>query len=216
MVLLFWLWITAYAVLLGAEINAEAEQQTARDTTKGRGNHSANETPSKPTPCRRRGDRRPKSRTTAEEERNEQLVWRTGGNTGTGGRLPADASLGDLVEEHAGRSQPAGPNEIELAQTEITEKLKHAGAGVGAFGGVGVLALYGVAVLIAAAVLGLAMGAACWARCVDRRRPSAGLSQVSWRWSARSSSIKAAPPVPERAVASVKTDVAEIKESIKQ
>ena len=28
-VLLMWLWITSYAVLLGAEINSEAEQQTA-------------------------------------------------------------------------------------------------------------------------------------------------------------------------------------------
>jgi membrane protein len=35
-ILLFWLWLTAYAILLGAEINAEAEQQTIRDTTKGR------------------------------------------------------------------------------------------------------------------------------------------------------------------------------------
>lgn len=34
-VLLLWLWISAYAVLLGAEINAEAEQQTVKDTTKG-------------------------------------------------------------------------------------------------------------------------------------------------------------------------------------
>lgn len=34
-VLLFWLWITSYAILLGAEINAESEQQTAADTTKG-------------------------------------------------------------------------------------------------------------------------------------------------------------------------------------
>ena len=34
-VTLLWLWITAYAILLGAEINAEAEQQTANDTTKG-------------------------------------------------------------------------------------------------------------------------------------------------------------------------------------
>jgi membrane protein len=34
-ILMLWLWLTAYAVLLGAEINAEAEQQTARDTTKG-------------------------------------------------------------------------------------------------------------------------------------------------------------------------------------
>ncbi|PVG80700.1 YihY/virulence factor BrkB family protein [Nocardioides gansuensis] len=34
-VLLLWLWITNFIVLLGAEINAEAEQQTARDTTIG-------------------------------------------------------------------------------------------------------------------------------------------------------------------------------------
>ncbi|WBQ08293.1 YihY/virulence factor BrkB family protein [Kribbella sp. CA-293567] len=34
-ILMLWLWLTAYAVLLGAEINAEAEQQTAKDTTKG-------------------------------------------------------------------------------------------------------------------------------------------------------------------------------------
>jgi membrane protein len=34
-VLLLWLWITNYLVLLGAEMNAEAQQQTGRDTTKG-------------------------------------------------------------------------------------------------------------------------------------------------------------------------------------
>ena len=34
-VLLLWLWITSYAVLLGAEINAESEEQTARDSTTG-------------------------------------------------------------------------------------------------------------------------------------------------------------------------------------
>ena len=34
-VMLMWLWITAYAILLGAEINAESEQQTVQDTTRG-------------------------------------------------------------------------------------------------------------------------------------------------------------------------------------
>ena len=34
-VLLLWLWLTMYAILLGAEINAESEQQTIADTTKG-------------------------------------------------------------------------------------------------------------------------------------------------------------------------------------
>jgi membrane protein len=34
-VLLLWLYLTSYIVLLGAEINAEAERQTRRDTTRG-------------------------------------------------------------------------------------------------------------------------------------------------------------------------------------
>ena len=34
-VMLTWLYLSAYAVLLGAEINAEAERQTRRDTTEG-------------------------------------------------------------------------------------------------------------------------------------------------------------------------------------
>jgi membrane protein len=34
-ILLFWLYLSAYVVLLGAEINAEAEHQTRKDTTRG-------------------------------------------------------------------------------------------------------------------------------------------------------------------------------------
>jgi membrane protein len=33
---MLWLYITCYLVLLGAEINSEAEHQTAHDTTEGR------------------------------------------------------------------------------------------------------------------------------------------------------------------------------------
>ena len=33
--LMFWFWVSAYVVLLGAELNAEMELQTARDTTTG-------------------------------------------------------------------------------------------------------------------------------------------------------------------------------------
>jgi len=33
--MMLWLWLTSYAILLGAEINAESEEQTAKDTTRG-------------------------------------------------------------------------------------------------------------------------------------------------------------------------------------
>jgi membrane protein len=35
-VLLMWLYLSAFVVLLGAQLNAEVEHQTARDTTTGR------------------------------------------------------------------------------------------------------------------------------------------------------------------------------------
>jgi membrane protein len=34
-VLMMWFWLTAYSILLGAELNAEMEHQTKRDTTRG-------------------------------------------------------------------------------------------------------------------------------------------------------------------------------------
>jgi membrane protein len=34
-ILLLWLWLTSLIILIGAEINSETEQQTAKDTTKG-------------------------------------------------------------------------------------------------------------------------------------------------------------------------------------
>lgn len=36
LVLLTWMWLSAFVVLFGAEINSEAERQTRRDATSGR------------------------------------------------------------------------------------------------------------------------------------------------------------------------------------
>ena len=35
-ILLTWMWLSAFIILLGAEVNAEMEHQTLRDSTKGR------------------------------------------------------------------------------------------------------------------------------------------------------------------------------------
>jgi membrane protein len=44
-VLLIWLWLSFYAVLLGAEVNAEVEKQTVRDTTVGEPTRGASAAP---------------------------------------------------------------------------------------------------------------------------------------------------------------------------
>ena len=66
-VLMLWLYLTCYLVLLGAEINAEAEHQTAQDTTEGepepmgtRGAEMADTLPESPEP--QKGDSDPTRR----------------------------------------------------------------------------------------------------------------------------------------------------------
>jgi membrane protein len=64
-ILMFWLFISAFVVLVGAELNTEMELQTVKDTTKGpsepmgeRGGHAADHVAEAPTSLRRREARR--------------------------------------------------------------------------------------------------------------------------------------------------------------
>jgi hypothetical protein len=55
---MMWFWVSAYAVLLGAELNAELELQTSEDTTTGPPNRLVSEGPLLPIMCRRINCRR--------------------------------------------------------------------------------------------------------------------------------------------------------------
>lgn len=73
------------------------------------------------------------------------------------GRTPeADKPLGELVQDLSRQTSTLIRQEMRLAQAELTEKGRHAGKGAGMFGGAGLVALYGVGALVAAAILGLA------------------------------------------------------------
>jgi hypothetical protein len=137
------------------------------------------------------------------------------GSAAAGSPTPADASLGDLIKAMSADLSRLVRDEIQLAQTEISAKVKQAGVGVGAFGGAGVLALYGIAALIAAAVLGLAVVLPPWLAALIVGIVVLAVAGVVALVGKRKVS-EAAPVVPERTVASVKEDVAEIKESIQR
>lgn len=128
---------------------------------------------------------------------------------------PADASVGELIKAMSADLSRLVRNEIQLAQTELSAKMKQAGLGVGAFGGAGVLALYGLAVLIAAAILGLALVLPPWLAALIVGVVILAIAGVAALVGKRKIS-EAGPAVPERTVASVKEDVAEIKESIQR
>ena len=104
-------------------------------------------------------------------------------------------------------------NEVQLAQNEVEAKVKTAGVGVGAFGGAGVLALYGLGVLITAAILGLSLVLPAWLAALIVGVVLLAIAGIAALIGKRKVD-EARPLVPERTVASVKEDVAEIKESV--
>src|SRR2546423_14165300 len=68
----------------------------------------------------------------------------------------SDRSTGDLVKLAAEQVSRLVRDELRLAQTELAQKGKRLGVGLGLFGGAGPLAFYGLRVLPGAALLGLA------------------------------------------------------------
>src|SRR6185503_15798483 len=81
--------------------------------------------------------------------------------TGTETSKP-DPTLGALVNELTARVPALSRSELRLAQAEMAEKGKRAGLGIGMFSVAGLLAFFGLGVLIATAVLALALVIDAW------------------------------------------------------
>ncbi len=97
-------------------------------------------------------------------------------------------------------------DELRLAQVEVTGKAKKAGLGAGMFGAAGLLALYGVGALIATAILALALAIDAWLAALIVGvvlLAAAGVAALLGKKRVQ----EAAPPVPSRAVDSVKRDI---------
>jgi len=122
-----------------------------------------------------------------------------------------DEPIGDLVKRLSEQTSQLVRDEIRLAQLELQEKGKRAGMGAGMFGGAGVVALYGVGVLIAAAVLGLATALEPWIAALIVAVvlfAVAGILALTGKKQVE----QATPPKPEEAIDSVQRDVEEVKE----
>jgi uncharacterized membrane protein YqjE len=122
-----------------------------------------------------------------------------------------DASTADLVRQTAEQISRLVRDELALARAEMTEKGKKAGVGAGLLGGGGLVALYGVAALLTAVVLGLAEAMPPWLAAlivaVVLFAVAGGLAIYG-----RKRVQQAGPPLPEQTVRSVKADIDEVKE----
>src|SRR5919197_3866592 len=105
--------------------------------------------------------------------------------------------------------------ELELAKVELTAKGKQAGIGAGMFGGAGLLALYGLGALTAAAILALATAMAGWLAAIIVAAVWFAIAGVL-ALVGKGHTQRAVPPVPEQTVETVKEDVRFTKQHVQE
>ena len=129
------------------------------------------------------------------------------------GRTAAERSTGELVKLVAEQVSTLVRDELKLAQLEVVGKAKKAGSGAGMMGGGGLIALYGVACLIACAILAIAHAVPAWLAALIVGAALLLLAAIVAAVGRRHMK-RATPPVPREAVESIKTDVDAVKESV--
>ncbi|MCK5757213.1 MAG: phage holin family protein, partial [Mycobacterium sp.] len=78
----------------------------------------------------------------------------------------SEPSVGQLVSQLSEQTSRLVRDEMRLAQKELQQSVKHAGIGAGMIGAAGLLAVLGLATLIAGAVAALALVLPVWASAV--------------------------------------------------
>jgi uncharacterized membrane protein YqjE len=131
--------------------------------------------------------------------------------TDVAGRATQERSTGELVKQVAEQVSVLVRDELKLAQLEMTSKAKQAGKGTGMMGGGGLIALYGVACLIACAIIAISHTLQAWLAALIVGAALLAVAAVIAA-AGRRHMRKATPPMPTEAVESVKTDVEEIRE----
>jgi MFS family permease len=117
-----------------------------------------------------------------------------------------DRSLADLARQLSNQTTELVRHEVELAKAELRVKGKRAGVGAGMFGGAGALGLYALGALTAAIIAGIAEALPVWASALIVAAlygAVAGILALRGKKKVQ----QATPPLPERAVQSVKEDV---------
>ena len=121
----------------------------------------------------------------------------------------SEPSVGQLVSQLSEQTSRLVRDEMRLAQKELQQSVKHAGIGAGMIGAAGLLAVLGLATLIAGAVAALALVLPVWASAVIVAAVlfvAAGIAAAVNRKQAQH-----VPPPTNEALDSVKMDIDEIK-----
>jgi uncharacterized membrane protein YqjE len=122
-----------------------------------------------------------------------------------------DASTGELVKQLSEQVSQLVRDELKMARLELTRKGRFAGLGAGLFGVSGLVALYAIACLLAAAIIAIAGEIRPWLAALIIGLALLAVSGVA-ALMGRSRMRRATPPMPEQAVEGTKADVEEVRE----
>jgi hypothetical protein len=126
-----------------------------------------------------------------------------------------EGSISELMRRLTEQSAQLAQKEIELAKAEMAVKGKRLGIGAGAFSAAGLIALFALGAVTAAAILGLATSLEDWLAALI----VAGVYLLvagALALLGRSRVQAAAPPVPTQAAESVQEDVEWTKKKAKE
>ncbi len=122
----------------------------------------------------------------------------------------AQEPLGAIVHRLTEQVPELIRSEMRLAQAELAEKGKRAGVGIGMFSAAGLLAFFGLALLLTAAVLALDLVLPAWASAlIVAALVLAGAAVAGLVGKNKVQS--ATPPAPQRTIESVKQDIDTLK-----
>jgi uncharacterized membrane protein YqjE len=125
-----------------------------------------------------------------------------------------EQSIGELTKQLSDQTTLLVRQEVELAKAELAQKGKQAGLGAGMFGGAGLMGLYALGALTAAAILALDTGMKGWLAALIVAvvyAAAAGVLALVGRGRVQ----RATPPLPEQAIDSTKEDVEWTKQRVK-
>jgi hypothetical protein len=138
---------------------------------------------------------------------------RTGATAAPGTAGRSGPSIGELFSRLSEQLSRLVRDEIQLAKTEMAAKGKELGVGIAIFAVAGLLAFFGAATLVAAAVLGLAEAVPAWLSAIIVGILLLAVAGVA-ALLGKKRLEKGAPPTPDAAQRNVKRDIEAVKKGI--
>lgn len=127
----------------------------------------------------------------------------------------ASASISDLVSQATAQISTLVRDELTLAKIELIAKGKHAGIGGGLIGGAATMALYGVGLLLALAVVALDLVWPLWLAIAVVAVAVFAIAAVA-ALIGRRQLVAATPAMPSEAAAGIAADIQTVKDAVRE